>query len=69
MLEVIYDEIAVNPYNGIQKSGDLNDIWTMGFKYAKTEYRIAYMIEENQVIPIFLVGTHESFYKELKRLL
>lgn len=68
-VSVIYDEIATNPYSGEQKSGDLTNIWTKGFIYQKTSYRIAYVIEEDCVIPILLAGTHENFYEQLKRFL
>lgn len=52
-LTIIYDEIAVNPYSGEQKKGDLSGIWAMGFKYAGTTYRVAYEIKDNTVIPVF----------------
>lgn len=67
-LNVIYDEIAVDPYTGSQKTGDLSGIWTKGFKYAETTYRIAYEIEENKVIPVLLCGTHENFYEQIKNI-
>ncbi|WP_317913404.1 type II toxin-antitoxin system RelE/ParE family toxin [Carnobacterium maltaromaticum] len=62
-VSIIYDEIANDPFTGEQKTGDLKGFWTMGF----TTYRVAYMIIEDAVIPILLVGTHENFYEELKR--
>jgi len=33
-LTIIYDEIAVRPHSGEQKTGDLSGIWAIGFKYA-----------------------------------
>ncbi|EPI05661.1 addiction module toxin, RelE/StbE family [Enterococcus faecalis 13-SD-W-01] len=68
-LNIIYDEIAIDPYTGVQKIGDLSGIWSKGFNHAGTTYRIAYEIEENKIIPILLCGTHENFYGQLKRLL
>lgn len=67
-LNVIYDEIAVNPYTGQQKSGDLSGIWAMGFNYAGTTYRVAYEIQEDTIIPVLLCGTHENFYEQLKMI-
>lgn len=67
-LNMIYDEIAVDPYSGSQKTGDLSGIWSKGFNYAGTTYRIAYEIEENMVIPVLLCGTHENFYEQLKNI-
>lgn len=66
-VENIYGVIAVDPYAGNSKSGDLKDCWTVDFFYAKTQYRIAYSIEEDVVAIVILAGTHEGFYEELKR--
>ncbi|HAQ5488114.1 TPA: type II toxin-antitoxin system RelE/ParE family toxin [Enterococcus faecium] len=44
-LTIIYDEIAVRPHSGEQKTGDLSGIWAIGFKYAGTTYRVAYEIK------------------------
>ncbi|MGC4693891.1 type II toxin-antitoxin system RelE/ParE family toxin [Enterococcus faecium] len=68
-LFLIYDEIAIDPYKGEQKTGDLSGIWSSGFKYADTTYRVAYEIIENKVIPVLLCGTHENFYEQLKKLI
>lgn len=64
----IYDTIAQNPFIGQQKRGDLVGIWTYGFRMDKVDYRIAYKITDEAVIPIILCGAHENFYQELKRL-
>ncbi|MBK5028389.1 type II toxin-antitoxin system RelE/ParE family toxin [Enterococcus faecium] len=37
----------MDPYKGEQKTGDLSGIWSNGFKYAGTVYRVAYEIQEN----------------------
>lgn len=71
-VDLIYSEIAENPYDGIEKKGDLSGIWVRELRYKKTEYRVAYLIEDDEdkkVIPVLLVGTHESFYMELKKCL
>lgn len=68
-LNLIYDEIAIDPYKGEQKTGILSGIWSSGFKYAGTTYRVAYEIIENKVIPVLLCGTHENFYEQLKKLI
>lgn len=67
-LTVIYDEIAVNPHTGEQKTGNLSGIWAKGFKYAGTTYRVAYEIKDNAVVPVLLCGTHENFYEQLKKI-
>ncbi|MGM0122648.1 hypothetical protein IGI37_000002 [Enterococcus sp. AZ194] len=40
----------------------------MGFTYARTTYRVAYKIRNNQLVPILLCGQHENFYEQLKKL-
>lgn len=65
-LDVIYDDIAQDPYAGEQKRGDLSGFWSVGFTYAKADYRVAYTIEDDMVIPVVLIGSHENFYKTLK---
>ncbi len=67
-LALIYDEIAIDPLNGKQKSGDLVGIWSKGFTYAGTMYRVAYTIKDDQLIVILLCGTHENFYVQLKQI-
>ncbi|WP_161869292.1 type II toxin-antitoxin system RelE/ParE family toxin [Enterococcus diestrammenae] len=65
-LNVIFDDIATDPYSSEKKTGDLNGIWSKGFTYVGTHYRVAYEIHENQIIPIILCGSHENFYEQLK---
>ncbi|RCG02762.1 type II toxin-antitoxin system RelE/ParE family toxin, partial [Enterococcus faecium] len=48
-LTIIYDEIAVRLHSGVQKTGDLSGIWAIGFKYAGTTYRVAYVISLLQI--------------------
>ena len=67
-VNVIYDNIAISPYNGKQKSGDLSGVWSVGFNYAGTTYRVAYEIQNDSIIPVLLCGTHENFYEQLKNI-
>ena len=70
IIDNIYDVIAKNPSIGIQKSGDLQLLFTVKFKYAGVQYRIAYDINElNKTVLIILVGKRENFYQILHRLL
>lgn len=61
--------IAMNPYSGEAKTGDLSGVYGRDVYYNKTNYEIAYRIyEENgKVVVVVLAGTRENFYKELKR--
>lgn len=66
--DIIFTDIPSNPFKGTPKHGDLAGYWTWSFTYRKTEYRIAYLIEKDSIIPILLVGSHENFYEKLKRI-
>ena len=68
-LDLIYDDIAENPYTGDQKQSDLKGVYAKGFIYKKSAYRVAYKIEDAYIIPILLAGPHEKFYEQLKRLI
>ncbi|EPI5724227.1 type II toxin-antitoxin system RelE/ParE family toxin [Enterococcus hirae] len=61
--------MAIDPYKGEQKTGDLSDIWSNGFKYAGTTYRVYYEIQENKVIPVLLRGILNNFYEYLKKII
>lgn len=70
-LKKLYEEAFVTilnqPYtSGDLKRGDLAGIFVYSFFYQKTEYRLAYVIE-NDIVVFLLAGTHENFYRELKR--
>lgn len=67
-MEMIYEDIATQPYSGQRKTGDLAGVWTKGFQHSKVTYRIAYVIEEDKVIPVLLCGSHENFYEQLKKI-
>ena len=46
----------------------LRDIYSYGFNFKKTEYRIAFeVINESQKLLILMVGTRENFYDRLHR--
>lgn len=62
------EKIAENPFIGEMLKGDLSTIYSYHLKIAGTEYRIAYQIEEQEIVVIVLqIGTRENFYKELKK--
>ena len=63
--------ISKNPYIGELKKANLHDIFCYDIYYNKTNYELAYTIEEKEgkIIIVLLAGTRENFYKELKRLI
>lgn len=49
-----------------QKKGDLAGVWVYKFKLNHQEYLLAYEWDPKQRI-LLLLGTHENFYRTLKR--
>jgi len=60
--------ILQNPKIGEQKQGDLDCIRVYKFKMAAQEYLLAYQILENGIL-LHALGSHENFYRDLKRSL
>ncbi len=56
---------------GNLKQGDLAGIYSYDIFYNKTNYELAYTVEEvdGKIIIILLAGTRENFYDELKKYL
>ena len=67
-IDIIFDKIATNPFDaGEIKKGDLVNIYSTGFNYNGISYRISYKVNNNKIVLILIVGSHENFYNELKR--
>lgn len=58
--------IIANPEIGVQKRGDLADIWVYKFKMAKRENLLAYTWDVEKRVLVAL-GVHENFYRDLKK--
>lgn len=63
------DKIAKDYTIGELKKGDLSGIYCYDIYYNKTNYEIAYRLENNKIIVIIMVGTRENFYDEIKKYL
>ncbi|PJO43422.1 type II toxin-antitoxin system RelE/ParE family toxin [Lysinibacillus xylanilyticus] len=68
------DDIRCNPLVGCLKKGDLLGVRCKDIYHSGTNYEMAYILEENndgeiEIIIFLLVGSHENFYNELKRLI
>lgn len=60
-------EAASQPYK-TKKIGDLSGIYSHGFTYSKTAYRVAYLIdEESRTIIVVGLGNHENFWRDIKK--
>jgi len=65
-LDIAVKNIIANPEIGIQKKGDLRDVWVYKFLMVKQETLLAYQWEPKKRILIAL-GMHENFYRDLKK--
>ncbi|MEW5822077.1 MAG: type II toxin-antitoxin system RelE/ParE family toxin [Cyanobacteriota bacterium] len=64
-------EIAEDPENmGEKLCTPLTDVYSHHIKYKGNEYRVAYTIdEEDMVVVIHLIAAHENFYRRLRQVL
>ena len=61
-------KIIVYPGVGIEKKGDLKGVFVYKFKILSEQYLLAYqVIGEN--IELIMLGPHENYYRDLKKLL
>jgi mRNA interferase RelE/StbE len=60
--------IIKNPEIGELKKGDLKAIRIHKFKYKVQLYLLSYEVKGNTLF-LYLIGTHENYYKQLKRYL
>lgn len=66
-------EIQKNPDVGESKTGDLAGVKCCDIFYNRTNYELAYTLEEQReedgtvnLVVVIMAGTRENFYKELK---
>ncbi len=60
--------IAINPHLGDKKKGDLDDIYVYKFFMSNQLTLLAYYFFENQLqLHLLTLGSHENFYRDLKR--
>jgi mRNA-degrading endonuclease RelE of RelBE toxin-antitoxin system len=62
------EDICENPEAGESKTGDLQGIRVHKFMMNRQLTMIAYKLRDDSVI-LFQAGTHENFYKNLKKYL
>ena len=62
--------IIDNPYTGEQKKGDLDFLWVYKFRMSNQLTLLAYSYEK-EIITLTLLdlGSHENFYRDIKRSL
>jgi mRNA-degrading endonuclease RelE of RelBE toxin-antitoxin system len=62
------DTVCNNPESGESKKGDLAGWRVHKFTFRKQLYLMAYRIEEDSIL-FSMIGTHENFYRDLKKYL
>ncbi len=65
-LDEAIKDIYADPYAGEQKKGDLALIFVYKCKITKQLFLIAYQFDDSKIV-LLSIGSHENFYKELKR--
>ena len=65
-IEYETERIKKEPRIGEEKKGDLSGFRVHKFKFKGQEYLIAYRTENNGLI-MYMIDTHENFYRNLKR--
>lgn len=63
-------ELQYDPTLGSEKTGDLAGVLSIDLRHNRTNYELAYFVEElgdGRLLLIILAGTRENFYESLKR--
>jgi mRNA-degrading endonuclease RelE of RelBE toxin-antitoxin system len=68
ILDEAVKQVADNPLIGVQKRGDLSFLRVYKFKMQQQQALLAYIYDDEKIIVTLLtVGSHENFYRDLKR--
>ncbi|NBV66700.1 MAG: type II toxin-antitoxin system RelE/ParE family toxin [Actinobacteria bacterium] len=59
--------IASKPELGDPKVGDLEGIYVYKFKLVDKQWLLAYRIVSAEKLKLLLIGSHENFYRDLKK--
>ena len=65
-LDNAIQDILKNLEIGEQKKGDLRDVYVYKCKITKQLFLIAYLFDEES-LTLLMVGSHENFYRDLKK--
>ena len=68
VLDDVARRICETPEIGEAKKGDLTGIFVHKFKVRDKLFLLAYEFDANEVL-LLALGTHENFYRDLKRFL
>jgi len=68
VIEDEVDKITLKPDMGEAKKGDLAGFRVHKFYYKRQKFMIAYYLQDAGIV-FFKIGSHENFYRELKKYL
>ena len=61
-------KLIENPLLGEQKKGDLAELRVHKFKVKQQQYLLGYTFNNDKLIIILIaIGTHENYYRDIKR--
>lgn len=60
--------IIDNPTIGVEKKGDLKEVFVHKFKMQTLQYLLAYRFNE-ATLELLMIGPHENYYRDLKKYL
>lgn len=61
-------KLVVSPESGDSKKGDLAGVRVLKFKVKAQQYLLAYSYDsELELITLLAIGTHENFYRDIKK--
>jgi mRNA interferase RelE/StbE len=67
-LDTAVTAIRDNPEIGEAKVGDLLGVRVHKFRISKQEYLLSYRVQDEDCIKLLTLGSHENYYRDLKRL-
>ena len=60
-------KLSTNPLIGEKKVGDLGEFYVYKFREGKRQWLLAYRYKDIRGIELVDLGSHENFYRDLKR--
>jgi mRNA interferase RelE/StbE len=58
-------KIVENPFIGVEKKGDLREIYVHKFKLKTIQYLLSYRFSGDD-LELIMIGPHENYYRDLK---
>jgi mRNA-degrading endonuclease YafQ of YafQ-DinJ toxin-antitoxin module len=65
-LDKAVESVSIDPLLGEMKKGDLVGVRVYKFKMIDQLTLLAYQFENNEILILLMLGSHENFYRDLK---